>query len=127
MVCDTKQTILCSTELDIWTGMDSIIFSDGNIVLPNLETRGSKKESENSRSIFSRTTWTEFSLVSNLLWSEITRAGTHGDRVNVGVDTADNEEVLSFISGSILFIGAISALGQFCLPTQCSNSNTKLI
>ena len=107
--------------------MDTVIFSNGSCVLSNLEAKLEKEESENCKPVLFSTTWVELYLVANFLWAESTAIRTGRDCGDVDIDSDDAEEVLSLIKISVLFIGTISAMGEFRHHTKCSNRVFELI
>lgn len=91
--------------------MDHALFSDGSVILFDLETRLEEKEGENGWLVLSGTIGTEFYLVADLLWTQSSFVRTYCDCGHVGVDRDDDEEVLSLIKVGALFAGTISAVG----------------
>ena len=92
--------------------MDTVIFFDGNFVSFDLETRFQEKEGKNCRPILLGTTGAKLYLVTGLLWPTSTTSRTNRDYVHVGIDSDDNEEILSTIEVSVLFACALSPMGQ---------------
>jgi len=106
--------------------LDTAIFSNGCCVLPDLETKLEKEEGENCQPVLFSTTWVELYLVANFLWAESTAIRTDRDCGNVGIDSDDDEEVLSLIKIGVLFIGTIFAMGKLCHHSQCGDCGIEL-